>query len=163
MSNQKFTAIIFLLLTIIISLALSGLTILINDKKATIPNIPEGFASSGLDKNGIPAADVNEPIGKSGGPVHEKLAESSIPSKLGDPIIMKPMSISSENIIIGASVENQYGTFAKPTQVISTSDSAKQSNKSVTSSDKSPESIFNRIFDLFGNGSNKPEAFSLKH
>ena len=49
MSNRKFASVMFLLLTIIISLALSGLTFFINDKKASIINLMSGLIEIRLE------------------------------------------------------------------------------------------------------------------
>jgi hypothetical protein len=159
-SNRKFAAVIFLLLTIIISLALSGLTFLINDKRASLP---EGFDSYNLEKTNLSeAANVNEIIGKAGGPV-SKTANS--PAALGAPVKMNASPAYSVDSIVGLSTEAQYGSYSKPIPVImADSNSQKSASPSPAPAPvKTQDSIFNRIFDFFGNGSNKPEAFSLKY
>ena len=156
MSNRKFASVMFLLLTIIISLALSGLTFFINDKKASIINFPEGFSEYGSDGAGLKnASPVNCSIGKAGGPV----STNSTVGKLGDPIITKP--IASPDTLTGAPSGVQYGNVAKTVPVIVASSSSKSSDATTPSSNAQQSSIFDRIFDFIG--PNKPEAFSLRY
>lgn len=158
-SNRKFASIVFLLLTIIISLALSGLSFLINDNKSSVSLTTENFDNGTLSKTDFAnAAGVDSPnISVAGGPVSKA---SSTQVNKGDPIKMNPMPCHSADNVMSASNDIQYGSFSQPVKIVASSNSDKPKPKS--SPAQSQSSIFDRIFD-FMSGSNKPEAFTLKY
>ena len=137
----------FLLLTIFISLALSGLTFLINDKKASLP---EGFDSYNLDGSKLSnASDVNAKIGAAGGPV----------KSIEPPVNREPSVKRDVSIIRSVPFERQYTTVPKPVPVIAASSASRQTPNTTADKPVSTTTMFDRIFDFMG----KPEAFSLKN
>jgi hypothetical protein len=159
-SNRKFASIAFLLLTIIISLALSGLSFLINDNKSSVAFTTENFDSGTLSKtdfaNSAGVDSLN--ISVAGGPVSKT---STTQANKGDPIKMKPMPCHSANNITTASNDVQYGSFSQPVKIVASSNSDNKP-KPKSSTETSQSSVFDRIFD-FMSSSNKPESFTLRH
>ena len=142
MSNRKFASIIFLLLTIIISLALSGVTLLINDKKnISLPILSESFEGYNLDEtnHSMNMSDANQEISVAGGPVYNHVEKG----KLGDKIVMKCMAVPDEHVEEHHLEENRvidhhpkHGAASKPDN----------------------PTIFERIF-----GFTNAESFSLRY
>jgi hypothetical protein len=158
-SNRKFASIAFLLLTIIISLALSGLSFLINDNKSRISFTTENFDNGTLSKTDFAnSAGADSPnISVAGGPVSKT---STAQVNKGDPIKMNPMPCHSADNIMSAPNDVQYGSFSQPVKITASCNSDKVKPKSLP--EKSQSSVFDRIFD-FMNNSNKPESFTLRH
>ena len=159
-SNRKFASIAFLLLTIIISLALSGLSFLINDNKSSVSFTTENFDTSTLSKTDFAnSAGVDSPnVSVAGGPVAKT---STAQVNKGDPIKMNPMPCHSADNVMSAPNDVQYGSFSQPVKITASSNSDNKP-KPKSSPAQSQSSIFDRIFD-FMSGSNKPEAFTLKY
>jgi hypothetical protein len=147
-SNRKFASIIFLLLAIIISLALSGLTIFLHDKKSSVlPILSESFEGYNLDETQNHTAGADG-ISLAGGPVSKHTEKGT----LGEKILMKPM-LSSDNDVEASSMETSHANCEKHVPVITSNSSA--------STKKQHNTIFERIFDFAG--LTKPEAFSLRY